>query len=347
MNYENFEVDKLLKNVETFLDDLSNWYIRRNRRRFWKSENDSDKYIAYQTLYDVILDLIKVLSPVLPFVTERMYLNITSADKNENKDSIHLSDFPKCDNDKINHELIEKVDSLKKVIESGRAVRKKANIKVRQPLQSLRVLLNNDEITSFIKDQEETILDELNIKEVLFSDEIKEFGTLTLKPNFKNMKMKYGDEMQDAMKSIGNLDPVKVTKNVLNGLAIPENEHELTKDDLIIDLKANEGSESFLGNDLIVSLDTTISDSLRLEGVLRDLIRQIQLMRKEANFEIDDRIIISANFSDELKNIIEENKEYFMNEVLCKDIVANLENSDYNSSFKYENNEIEIFLKKL
>ena len=250
-----------------------------------------------------------------------MYLNITSADKNENKDSIHLSDFPKCDNGKINHELIEKVDSLKKVIESGRAVRKKANIKVRQPLQSLRVLLNNDEITSFIKDQEETILDELNIKEVLFSDEIKEFGTLTLKPNFKNMKMKYGDEMQDAMKSIGNLDPVKVTKNVLNGLSIPENEHELTKDDLIIDLKANEGSESFLGNDLIVSLDTTISDSLRLEGVLRDLIRQIQLMRKEANFEIDDRIIISANFSDELKNIIEKNKEYFMNEVLCLSLI--------------------------
>jgi len=121
----------------------------------------------------------------------------------------------------------------------------------------------------------------------------------------------------------------------------------LTKDDLIIDLKANEGSESFLGNDLIVSLDTTISDSLRLEGVLRDLIRQIQLMRKEANFEIDDRIIISANFSDELKNIIKENKEYFMNEVLCKDIVANLENSDYNSSFNYENNEIEIYLKKV
>ncbi len=295
----------------------------------------------------MILDLIKVLSPVLPFISERMFLNMTSADKNENNDSIHLSDFPKCDNDKIDNELIDKVDSLKKVIESGRAVRKKANIKVRQPLQSLRVLLNNDEITSFIKNQEETILDELNIKEVLFSDDIKEFGALTLKPNFKNMKMKFGDEMQDAMKSIGNLDPIKVTSNVLNGLVIPKNEHELTKDDLIIDLKANDGSESFFGNDLVVSLDTTISDSLRLEGVLRDLIRQIQLMRKEANFEIDDRIIISANFSDELKNIIEENKEYFMNEVLCKDIVANLENSNYNSSFKYENNEIEIYLKKV
>ena len=129
-------------------------------------------------------------------------------------------------------------------------------------------------------------------------------------------------------------------------MAIPENDHELTRDDLIIDLKANDGSESFLGNDLIVSLDITISDSLRLEGVLRDLIRQIQLMRKEANFEIDDRIIISANFSDELKSIIEKNKEYFMNEVLCTDIVANLENFDYNSLFNYENNEIEIFLKK-
>ena len=132
----------------------------------------------------------------------------------------------------------------------------------------------------------------------------------------------------------------------MNGLVIPKNDYELTKDDLIIDLKAKDGSESFLGNDLIVSLDITISDSLRLEGVLRDLIRQIQLMRKEANFEIDDRIIISANFSNELKNIIEKNKEYFMNEVLCTDIVANLKNFDYNSSFNYDNNEIEIYLKK-
>ena len=226
-------------------------------------------------------------------------------------------------------------------------LRKKANIKVRQPLQSLKVLLNNDEIVSFIKQQTETILDELNIKEVLFSDNVEEFGTLTLKPNFKNMKMKFGDEMQDAMKSIGNLDSIKVTKNVLNGLVIPKNKYELTKDDLIIDLKANDGSESFLGNDLIVSLDTIISDSLRLEGVLRDLIRQIQLMRKEANFEIDDRIIISANFSEELKSIVDKNKEYFMNEILCTDIVASLENFDYNSSFNYENNEIEIYLKRL
>ena len=132
----------------------------------------------------------------------------------------------------------------------------------------------------------------------------------------------------------------------MNGLVIPKNDYELTKDDLIIDLKAKDGSESFLGNDLIVSLDITISDSLRLEGVLRDLIRQIQLMRKEANFEIDDRIIISANFSNELKNIIEKNKEYFMNEVLCTDIVANLKNFDYNSSFNYDNNEIKIYLKK-
>ena len=153
--------------------------------------------------------------------------------------------------------------------------------------------------------------------------------------------------MQDAMKSIGNLDSIKVTKNVLNGLVIPKNKYELTKDDLIIDLKANDGSESFLGNDLIVSLDTIISDSLRLEGVLRDLIRQIQLMRKEANFEIDDRIIISANFSEELKSIVDKNKEYFMNEILCTDIVASLENFDYNSSFNYENNEIEIYLKRL
>ena len=346
-NYENFEVDKLLKNVESFLDDLSNWYIRRNRRRFWKSENDADKFVAYQTLYEVLLDLIKILSPIIPFVAERMYLNITKDDDNENNNSIHLSSFPQSDHSKIDNALIEKVDSLKRVIESGRAVRKKANIKVRQPLKSLKVYTANKEVKSFIHKQVEIVIDELNIKEVVFSDNIDEFGKLSLKPNFKNLKMKFGDEMQEAMKSVGTINAKTVLENLMHGNSFPENSFELNKDDVFIELKAEKGSESFLAKDLIVCLDTTISEQLRLEGVLRDLIRQIQLMRKEADFNIDDRIIISGAFKNELKDIINANKEYFMNEVLCTDIVENMENSDYNSSFIHKNQEIEIHIKKI
>ena len=347
LSYENFEVDKLLKNVESFLDDLSNWYIRRNRRRFWKSENDADKFVAYQTLYEVLLDLIKILSPIIPFVAERMYLNITKDDDNENNNSIHLSSFPQSDHSKIDNALIEKVDSLKRVIESGRAVRKKANIKVRQPLNSLKVYTANKQVKSFIQKQADIVIDELNIKEVVFSDNVDEFGKLSLKPNFKNLKMKFGDEMQEAMKSISTLNAKTVLENLLHGNSFPENSFELNKDDVLITLKAEKGSESFLAKDLIVCLDTTISEQLRLEGVLRDLIRQIQLMRKEADFNIDDRIIISGSFKNELKDVISENKDYFMNEVLCTDIVENMENSDYNSSFMHQNEKIEIHIKKV
>ena len=347
LSYENFEVDKLLKNVESFLDDLSNWYIRRNRRRFWKSENDADKFVAYQTLYEVLLDLIKILSPIIPFVAERMYLNITKDDDNENNNSIHLSSFPQSDHSKIDNALIEKVDSLKRVIESGRAVRKKANIKVRQPLNSLKVYTANKEVKSFIQKQADIVIDELNIKEVVFSNNIDEFGKLSLKPNFKNLKMKFGDEMQEAMKSISTLNAKTVLENLLHGNSFPENSFELNKDDVLITLKAEKGSESFLAKDLIVCLDTTISEQLRLEGVLRDLIRQIQLMRKEADFNIDDRIIISGSFKNELKDVISENKDYFMNEVLCTDIVENMENSDYNASFMHQNEKIEIHIKKV
>ena len=347
LSYENFEVDKLLKNVESFLDDLSNWYIRRNRRRFWKSENDADKFVAYQTLYEVLLDLIKILSPIIPFVAERMYLNITKDDDNENNNSIHLSSFPQSDHSRIDNALIEKVDSLKRVIESGRAVRKKANIKVRQPLNSLKVYTANKQVKSFIQKQADIVIDELNIKEVVFSDNIDEFGKLSLKPNFKNLKMKFGDEMQEAMKSISTLNAKTVLENLLHGNSFPENSFELNKDDVLITLKAEKGSESFLAKDLIVCLDTTISEQLRLEGVLRDLIRQIQLMRKEADFNIDDRIIISGSFKNELKDVISENKDYFMNEVLCTDIVENMENSDYNASFMHNNEKIEIYIKKV
>ena len=345
-SFDSFEIDKFLKDVEIFIDDLSNWYIRRNRRRFWKSENDKDKFVAYQTLYEVLLSLIKVLSPVLPFISERMFLNMTSEDSKENKESIHLSNFPKYDGE-IDYELISKVDSLKKVIESGRAVRKKANIKVRQPLDHLKIFMLDNDLKKFITEQQDIIIDELNIKNVIFSDDLNDFGDFSLKPNFKSIKSKFEDDMQDVMKKIKTFDAQKIAKDYLKGKAFIKNELGISREDIILDLNASDGFESFLSNNVVVALSTTISNELKIEGVFRDLIRHIQIMRKEADFNIDDRILIGVKFPEDLKNEIASNKEFFMNEVLCTDIMDNLENFDYNSPFKYENNEIEIYLKKL
>ena len=153
--------------------------------------------------------------------------------------------------------------------------------------------------------------------------------------------------MQDVMKKIKTFDAQKIAKDYLKGKTFIKNELGISREDIILDLNASDGFESFLSNNVVVALSTAISKELKIEGVFRDLIRHIQIMRKEADFNIDDRILIGVKFPEDLKNEIASNKEFFMNEVLCTDIMDNLENFDYNSPFKYENNEIEIYLKKL
>ena len=218
---------------------------------------------------------------------------------------------------------------------------------MRQPLDHLKIFLLDNDLKKFITEQQDIIIDELNIKNVIFSDDLNDFGDFSLKPNFKSIKSKFEDDMQDVMKKIKTFDAQKIAKDYLKGKAFIKNELGISREDIILDLNASDGFESFLSNNVVVALSTTISKELKIEGVFRDLIRHIQIMRKEADFNIDDRILIGVKFPEDLKNEIASNKEFFMNEVLCTDIMDNLENFDYNSPFKYENNEIEIYLKKL
>jgi len=186
----------------------------------------------------------------------------------------------------------------------------------------------------------------LNIKNVIFSNDLNDFGDFSLKPNFKSIKSKFEDEMQDVMKKIQSFDALEIAQNHLEGKSFKDNDLGINKDDIILDLNANDGFESFLSNDVVVSLNITISEELKMEGIFRDLIRHIQLMRKEADFNIDDRIVIAATFPKELEDVINTNKEFFMNEVLCVDIVDNLENCNYNSTFGYDDKNFEISVKK-
>ena len=345
-HYDKFEADKLLKKIELFIDDLSNWYIRRNRRRFWKSENDTDKFVAYQTLYDVLLSLIKLLSPILPFITERMYLNISQDDPHENHDSIHLSSYAKHNDDKIDMDLLKKVETLKKVIESGRATRKKANIKVRQPLSDLKIYENDPILTKFILDQKQLILDELNIKTISITTSLKDMGSFSIKPNFKILSSKFGEEMQTVIKYIATLDQYDVMDKYLNNEQISSGKFDIIKEDILIQIQGHEKEEAFFSNDVMVSISTEIDESLAAEGLIRELIRHVQVMRKEADFNVDDRIVLSGTFSNYINSAIDTHREYLMNEILCTDIVDSLDNSDYNSVFKYKSEKFNIFIKK-
>ena len=341
-HYDNFEADKLLKKIELFIDDLSNWYIRRNRRRFWKSENDNDKLVAYQTLYDVLMSVIKILAPILPFVTEHMYKNISK----EKHKSVHLCSYPGFDDKKIDLELIEKVDVLKKVMEGGRAARKKANIKVRQPLSEIKIYETNPDIAHFIKSQKNIILDELNMKEIIITDDLQDVGSFTIKPNFKILSSKFGDDMQDVIKDISKIDVYKTMYSYLNNEKIPSEDFDIINEDIIPEIQGKEGHEAFLSNNIVISIATDIDEDLKMEGLVREIIRHIQVMRKDAGFDVDDRIILSNDFSRDIVNAIEKYNEYFMNEILCLDIVDKMENSDYNSIFDYEGNCFNIYIKK-
>ncbi len=346
VHYDKFEADKLVKKIELFIDDLSNWYIRRNRRRFWKSENDTDKFVAYQTLYDVLLSLIKLLSPILPFITERMYLNISQDDPSENHDSIHLSSYAKHNDDKINMDLLKKVETLKKIIESGRATRKKANIKVRQPLSDLKIYENDPMLTKFILEQKQLILDELNIKTISITTSLKDMGSFSIKPNFKILSSKFGEEMQTVIKYIATLDQYDVMDKYLNNKKISSEKFDIIKEDIIIQIEGHEKEEAFFSNDVIVSISTEIDENLAAEGLIRELIRHVQVMRKEADFNVDDRIVLSGTFSTYINSAIDRHKKYLMNEILCTDIVDSLDNSDYNSVFKYKSEKFDILLRK-
>jgi len=341
-HYDSFEADKLLKKIELFIDDLSNWYIRRNRRRFWKSENDNDKLVAYQTLYDVLMSVIKILAPILPFVTEHMYKNISK----EKHKSVHLCSYPGFDDKKIDLELIEKVDVLKKVMEGGRAARKKANIKVRQPLSEIKIYETNPDIAHFIKSQKNIILDELNMKEIIITDDLQDVGSFTIKPNFKILSSKFGDDMQDVIKDISKIDGYKTMYSYLNNEKIPSEDFDIINEDIIPEIQGKEGHEAFLSNNIVISIATDIDEDLKMEGLVREIIRHIQVMRKDAGFDVDDRIILSNDFSRDIVNAIEKYNEYFMNEILCLDIVDKMENSDYNSIFDYEGNCFNIYIKK-
>ncbi len=311
---ENFDITGLTREIQSFVDELSNWYVRRSRRRFWKSENDSDKLAAYFTLYEVLRKLAVMLAPFTPFLAEMLYQNLAvGIDKNA-KESVHLEDYPQPNKSLIDKKLIDDMELIIAVTSLGRSARKRSKIKVRQPLSKLVVYVKTDEEKDVVLQHKSVIEEELNVKDVELTDDISQFGTIKLKPNLPVIGKTYGRDVPKIVKALA--DPQKGIEFVNTGkvaLDIDGKKIELGKGEVLLEL---EGTGNYIGavdKGYFVFLDTALTEDLIKEGTAREIVHAIQNMRKEAGLDIADRIELSVEPVDDT---IKDFEDYIKKETL-------------------------------
>ena len=310
-NMDKFEVTKVVRAISDFvIEDLSNWYIRRNRRRFWNTEVDDDKKAVYNTTYEILLGISKIIAPITPFVAEEMYRNLTD------KKSVHLDFIPECDESLIDEALEEKMDIVRNLVTIGRASREKVKIKVRQPLSEIVV---DFDLKEKIGDLEELIKEELNVKKVVFEKDLSGFMNYMLKPDFKVCGKILGAKIKEFGKFLNETNAKEFLEKFEKGsvfVNLNGEETEILKEYVDVKVSAKEGFDVTMENNLFVILDTTLTDELLDEGFAREIISKIQQMRKSADFDVLDEIRIKCTCSDRLKKAVENYKEFIMNETL-------------------------------
>jgi len=318
-HYNSFQVYQMMEEATRLLDDLSNWYIRRNRRRFWKSENDADKAAAYSTLYHVLVSFVKVIAPIVPFVSEKIYCNLMSGNSGGSLDSVHLCDFPDINPRDIDENLLIEIDVLIQIVSLSRSARNKANIKIRQPLSEL-ALFANDDIQKIAKNNKTEILEELNIKTLNFVEKESDLLQYNIKPDFPRLGQKYGKDIKRITTYLKSADSQVLVQKVkkMNSVFVPgkDGDIEILSEELILEEVSVNNYAVSSGKNFSVGINTEISESLKQEGLVRDLIRQVQNLRKDSGLKVEDRIEIEINGSEELNQAVVSYESYFMNEVL-------------------------------
>lgn len=348
---DQFRSDLLMKKFDLFLDELSNWYIRRSRRRFWKSEDDGDKQAAYVVLYEVLSNVIKILAPVLPFVTENIFQNLVRNLDSAAPESVHLCDYPVADESKIDIALMDNVDALRRVVELGRSARNKGNLKIRQPLAKLTFTVKNDAIADFIFNQQSVVLDELNIKAITRAEVESELIRYKVKPNLPLLGQKFGKELPAIRNHLNDADGAEVLAEIrsnksykmnLNGESI-----SIGRDDLLIEAESAEGFTSSGDDNVTVGLTIKLTEELVQEGIVRDVIRQVQTMRKNANFAVEDRIIIYGLLDGPVGEAIRSFEGFFKNEVLAVELIEEDQSGEFSDSFQIGDQKIKFGLKRV
>ena len=307
-NLEEYKITESARAIQEFTDELSNWYVRRSRERFWVSELTEDKICAYMTLYTVLVEFSKVCAPFVPFMTEMIYRNLVlNVDKNA-PESIHLCDFPKADPELDFAEIEADMDAARRVVILGRACRNAANIKNRQPIAKIYVQ-TSDEIGGVYRD---IILDELNVKEIEITDNAGAFISYNFKPQLKTMGPKYGKLVRPIFEEVNRLDGAEVMAKLNGGeticLTVDGADVEIGKDDVLVETLQKDGFVSDSDAVYTVVLDTNLTPELIEEGFVREILSKIQTMRKDSGFEVQDNIKVGFCGSDKIAGIVENNK---------------------------------------
>lgn len=318
-----YKITETARALQSFTDDMSNWYVRRCRERFWAKGMEQDKINAYMTLYTALITLSKVSAPMIPFMTEEIYQNLVrSVDKNA-PESIHLTDFPKVNEEFIDKDLEVSMDEVLDIVVLGRAARNSANIKNRQPIGNMYVKAENVLSPFYV----EIIEDELNVKNVEFRDDVEEFVSYSFKPQLKTVGPKYGKLLGKIREALTNLDGHKAMQelNTDGALNFDFNGEKavLGREDLLIDTVKNDNFVTEADNKVTVVLDIRLDDELLEEGFVRELISKIQTMRKEAGFEVVDHIVLSQSGNDRIADIIKKNEAVIKNDTLADEIIYN------------------------
>ena len=314
---ENYRIPEAARALQDFVDDMSNWYVRRSRERFWAKGMPQDKINAYMTLYTALVIVSKVAAPMIPFMTEEIYQNLVRSIDKEAPESIHLCDFPEADDAMIDKDLEANMEEVLKLVVMGRACRNTANIKNRQPIGQMFVKADF-ELPQFYQD---IVKEELNVKTVTFTQDVRNFTSYTFKPQLKTVGPKYGRMLggiKAALNSLdGNAAMDEVNRTGALKLQIDGQEITLLREDLLIDTAQTEGYVSEDNNGITVVLDTNLTEELLEEGFVREIISKVQTMRKEAGFEVTDKIQITYTGSGKAENIFAANADTVGSETLA------------------------------
>lgn len=321
-NLDNYRIPEAARALQDFVDEMSNWYVRRSRDRFWAKGMPQDKINAYMTLYTSLVTICKAAAPMIPFMTEDIYQNLVRNIDKEAPISIHLCDFPKVKEEYINSELEADMEKVLDIVVMGRACRNASNIKNRQPIGQMYVKADY-ELSNFYK---EIIEDELNVKKVDFTQDIRSFTSYNFKPQLKTVGPKYGKQLGGIKEYLSKLDG-NAAMDELNTSGVLKFEAagtqvELTKEDLLIEMVQQEGYVSENGNNITVVLDTNLTPELIEEGNVREVISKVQTMRKEADFEVMDKITLYIDKNETIADIVVRNKDYILSEIMANDIVT-------------------------
>ena len=342
----NYKIPEAARALQEFVDEMSNWYVRRSRERFWAKGMEQDKINAYMTLYNALVTIAKTAAPMIPFMTEDMYQNLVRSVDKDAPESIHLCDFPTVNEAWIDKDLEADMKELLEIVVLGRACRNTANIKNRQPIGTMYVKAEK-KMSEFYTD---IIADELNVKEVKFADDVESFISYSFKPQLRTVGPKYGKLLGGIRQALTDINGTAAmnelrTNGVLK-LDINGNDVELTEEDLLIETAQTEGYVSESDGETSVVLDTNLTPELIEEGFVREIISKIQTMRKEAGFEVMDKIVVYANGNDKIQDVMKAHEDEIKSEVLADEMVLG-ETDGYVKEWNINKEAVTMGVKKL